>query len=717
MLAALALHVACGGCPSSVPTASAPASSPTTDSVPTQQRPTDPTQQADTGPPQQNETLQESVDRRCPRKSFTRLVENAEACPAGAWVGETDAATCPRAEPGWTVTAVFPSGGGALSPVQRAPFCAYEWNGAGQPDPCGLPDDRTTNKAAGEWLERDCRVVAPAGGLPEILAGYANDRFARGLTHVEVPDAKVLPLLGADTGHQIALVAIVDTIEDEVPAPVPEWAFHGLAVQGLARAVACQRDPKACLARFLRVQALKPGPDPSSAAAFAYQGIGLAKAIRAATQQLMRRSGDDHGLPGKVMNLSLGWDPSYTWVDGTAAADGLERVSVRLVRAALVEASCAGVLVFAAAGNPAGGRAPAGPIYPAAWERVPAPGKDQCDCLRTCDSRKACTRCDELAASPDESLIQAVGMVGDADEELLGARAKGMPRLAAPGFFQATPMPDSDSFEISDSSPLRLPLMTGSSMSTAVLSAIAASVWSVNPKLPRRDVVRALYSSGETLPIDADFCLSGTSGCGATHRASFCRSVVAAGGFATAGDAAQAFASACTAARQPAGEAPQAEESLDTARDAVEELPTRIDSNYDPATEPAAGEEPPDDLPAGAFVQPWVIAPQPSRVPCSVCTLTSRASTSKSTLTLLTADWLTDALNVRGSTLEVVTAGGETRTLSLQRALGTAALQPGQTYVVSDLDVTAATAATMYWQATENGVTVTMTTPLQTSAR
>jgi hypothetical protein len=735
-----ALLVACGGCPPAGVSGGVgatdlpPTRSTGPDAPPAQQtadsgaQPADPSQSPRTTDQQAQvvDPVQQDVDTRCPERALKNLAVHREACPLGVWIGESATGVCPPAGEGWTARALFPTAdsaaGGSARPA--APFCAYEWVGDAQPDLCALPGASPTYaQPAGEWLDRDCRVVAPVAGLQPVLAEFASARLTETLRRLEVPPIKAAPLLatvpaGPDSPaaavSSLPIVAIVDTAPPTDEANPLESAYHGLAVHGVARAVACQTDQGACLAEFERFQGLRPSGDAS--VAFAYQATGLVQAIEEATRRWRAaKTESKNARPGMVLNLSVGWDEAFTWRDGTAPSDRRERASAKAVRLALRDAACAGILVFAAAGNPAVGRgASAGPVYPAAWEGTPMPTQPQCKCLAECATRAQCAECDAIAGV-GEPLVYAVGALDDADNELIGARAAGMPRLAAPGYLIAAPMPSSGTFAITEADPLRLPVMTGTSMSTAIVSAVAAAVWRTNPKLAPHQVVEILRESSETLRITADFCQRGLSPCGPTGRVSFCRAVAAAGRFASASEAAELgpqrreFAATCTQSRNSAGTPTSAAALSPAVRSALGALPdaqTREYAGANPAESPSLdtaapeGEEP--------MTRPWIIAPQPSRNPCSACEIVGASGT----LTMFTSDWLTAATNVRNTTLTVSYARGTYQVFSLDAAVGSP-VGASHTYSVSRLNLgTGINGATLSWLATEGGQTVSISTQI-----
>src|SRR5262249_10576183 len=79
--------------------------------------------------------------------------------------------------------------------------------------------------------------------------------------------------------------------------------------------------------------------------------------------------------PRLVLNLRVGWD-SITAYGGAYPGNNVASLAgpVRSVHAAITHAVCQGALVVSAAGNVSAGPSPTtGPMYPAGWERKPAP--------------------------------------------------------------------------------------------------------------------------------------------------------------------------------------------------------------------------------------------------------------------------------------------------------------------------------------------------------
>lgn len=178
-----------------------------------------------------------------------------------------------------------------------------------------------------------------------------------------------------------------------------------------------------------------------------------------------KETGDDH----LVLNLSIGWEALW----GEADTPSELRPSLAAVFQALKYARCEGALIFAAVGNRSGGPealTAAGPLLPAAWERWTV---DDCDC-----------------SGP---LLFAVGGIGADDRYLPNRRFGSLPSLVALG---------EHAFE-RDANGRPRRSMTGTSVSTAFVSAAATATWAAaGDGGPRcgHEVAERLYSetmSGE----------------------------------------------------------------------------------------------------------------------------------------------------------------------------------------------------------------------------
>ncbi len=402
---------------------------------------------------------------------------SAATIPAGVctdlrWVGARPGSTCPTPGAGWLAESLFP----AAAPLPQ--FCVYEWTGDGAPGLSGLP-----KKSPGDdvpWLDRDCFVVAGQSTASSIEGIVRPSLTASHRRQVEMPLARVR------SGNAPVTIAILDTWPS---ASQVGRSSHGFGMAGIAEGIACD--------------ALSGGTCPIRAVPFlALDRYGLDArkdelhgGDYGAQSQLARAIYQAVSAPGsdkRVLNLSVAWDGVYN----TTAAN-VPSLPFLAVRAALEYAACQDALVITAAGNAPGGPVPrTGPAYPAAFERAPPV---------VCRSGRR------------RNLVYSVGGVDGRDEPLVNTRPLGRPALAAPSF--AVPGARTVGGTVTAVGPL-----SGSSVSAAVVSAIAALVWNARPSLTPPQVMEKIHGSGAELSGFADYCSPGAS-CGRIKRASVCRAL------------------------------------------------------------------------------------------------------------------------------------------------------------------------------------------------
>ena len=166
------------------------------------------------------------------------------------------------------------------------------------------------------------------------------------------------------------------------------------------------------------------------------------------------------------MNLSLGWDPA---LGGLETPDSDIPAPALAVRTALEHAVCEGALVIAAAGNRSGGPTEeTGPLLPAAWEERAGPTRARCEALGVTTRDQNFPLPGQLAYRP---LVFAAGGVRADDSPLFNSREGSEPRLVAFGDHVKVPAPGAQE------GPLWTGLLTGTSVSAAVVSASVAAAW------------------------------------------------------------------------------------------------------------------------------------------------------------------------------------------------------------------------------------------------
>ncbi len=402
----------------------------------------------------------------------------AAACPEYRQIARLGSGvpSCP-ARPGWTESAVFPSGPGEL-----AEFCQYRWNG----DPDNV--DLTALEQAGDVLagfSPDCEVVLSQGtdAIWALVGADVEALFHHGIGRATPSD---LALPSSESSRSPVVVAVVDSVPE--PAPTVPRSEHGELMVSLINDIACPDAGKPCkvsVRRSLGLPRISHGQIDPIHGGYKGSQADIAKAIYAVVHswQTYDWNGD---VPKLVINMSVGWDGD---VFGDTDDPDM-RPPVDAVYTAIEHARCLGALVVAAAGNE-GDLCSDGALLPGEWEKFAAP---------------TAARCAELGvANPPggagyRPLLYSVGGLTHDHDPMPGTRALGMPRLAA---LATHAVAGGDSTAL-----------TGTSVSSATAAGIAALVWSYNPDLAASEVMAAVYVSGDPTGLQADYVGPGTSATG-----------------------------------------------------------------------------------------------------------------------------------------------------------------------------------------------------------
>ncbi|HET7540377.1 MAG TPA: S8/S53 family peptidase [Polyangiaceae bacterium] len=539
----------------------------------------------------------------CPQTDVLIRVNENESCPetTPGWVGgpliKTPHVSDDSGAPG-TNDAKKPA---LFTPLDR--FCSYSWNGrpeqfADHPPPaphsqrssdlvwdCPRIAAHTTPTTVEPLLE----PVRTTDGLNAVLAarGRAELGSIEWTPPMATPPATpATPTSPATTATPIitpatpatVTIAVVDTAASSWSDP--DNNPHGKAVGVLARDTACG-DQTNCGVQLKNYLGMPLRREPiSTGGAFIRRDVQhggsfgahahLVRAIVAAVDEERDEANAQQRDPRLVLNLSLAYEselPSTL----VPAADDFEN---RVVLEALYYARCNGALILAAAGNgPVPAKAGQLPGLPARWTGLPA--LDQTEC----NKRFGVAR----FSAGTGPLVYAVSGLDFAAQPLLTTRGAGQSTIAALGYMAVREDPGGGYTR----------RLTGTSISTATLSGIVASVWShalLNPDL----IMDALYAKGVPTSIASDFAPFGKSST-PVHRITRC----------TIADAFPGLAS-CVAD------------------------PPTPDAALPPGTLPELpeGPEQPPFESVSAAVSPWKypwIEPQPSGEPvCGACSLGSR---------------------------------------------------------------------------------------------
>lgn len=430
------------------------------------------------------------------------------ACTNSDWVGVAPAGAC------WNVAAWL---GNALPPigVSGAVPCAYTWTGLGDP----APGDVAALAGAPFLIDlaRDCPVVAPMEVISN-ASGYDRNRAHRARLGLPLPVAA-----------RQARLAILDTLPRGTAQP---RSTHGPLMVAFAEEVACPTGLGCGLE--IRPELALPldegGQVDTVRGGFYGRLTHLARAIDEAVQSW--QSDPLASNAPLVLSLSLGWKPEgalddsvpndhlYDFVTYRAGVAG----PVRAVHAAVVRARCAGALVVAAGGNDPTLRQAHGALLPGAWARLGAPRSSDCGSVlgfgksEGGGSKRRRAKGETIASDTEEAepLLHAIGGVDLEDKPSRVGRHLGYGPLVAP----------------SDGAALRMAsgyvVRSGTSVATARVASLAATVWSLRPSLSPGQVMDVLWASAESVGRSTPLC-PGPGGCPAVRRIAPCRSLQSVG--------------------------------------------------------------------------------------------------------------------------------------------------------------------------------------------
>lgn len=385
-------------------------------------------------------------------------------------------------------------------------FCVYKperkWGRPSPPAPTGKL----------VRIDQDCAAIAVAGDTDGFTDwGSYSRRFLEQAGQAEALEIK---------NRQGVRLAFLDTHPTQigVPAEPPKEKLsseHGYTLAHIARNLICSREDSSVCAALITTRLALPitkfnarrengtKTDTKHGGRIGLQS-DLAEAIRAEVDDWAKALEEQEDAPQRlVLNLSVAWDGArFGGLKGQQLAD--LRAGTQAVYWALRYAAGFDVLVLAAAGNRMAGCPSVGALLPAAWEQ------------------EAPEICGE---PPSPTLVYAVGGIDSMGKPLANARDEAMPPRVAYGASAVVPA-------LSGNSTTKF---TGTSVSTAVASSIAAIVWDTLPEESPDEVMSLLYRSGDNLgeertPLLADFGL--VAGVAArplpVHRLSLCPAVKAA---------------------------------------------------------------------------------------------------------------------------------------------------------------------------------------------
>lgn len=444
--------------------------------------------------------------------------QSTDACLDWRWIalasGPDADCSVPTAS-GWSGAALFSAASIARS-RDLGRYCVFE-SVSQSADPGQL---RAYTAGRFARIDRDCAAAgshAGERGSRQRWTALASELRSQSGANAVPPELLSGP-------HRVRL-AVIDSNPTNAVDPARDLGRspHGNALLTIAEQLACPQGDPCPIAVTSRLGLSFVAVDTTQRRATDRDRAGggmlgsIADVAAAIDAELVdwRGTTPDHRL---VVNLSLGWAPSFGGIQARVAD---MPVPVQAAHAILQDASCQGVLVFAAAGNrEAGLGEESGPLYPAAWETRPAP--DAATCARL--QRGGSSVMPEVFGGAYRPLVHAVAGIEADGTPLDNARVRGAPRLAAYGDHAVA-----ESIALA-AAPSGQPTatLTGSSVATLLASVNAAVAWSWQASRSPHDIAALLHGAARgttsVLGRTADFCLRPAGGgcADSIHRIDLC---------------------------------------------------------------------------------------------------------------------------------------------------------------------------------------------------
>lgn len=365
-------------------------------------------------------------------------------------------------------------------------MCLYTWNLRSDPSATDISN-----------LFASSGATNLAEDLPVVVADLNQDLPVRTLTTwsaseldlyeglrssllQRVGTAEMLPSFPP---RPVARIVVIDTAPDAKHGQITIGAGsrHGDNLAHLIEDIVCKPvdfGPRQCAAEVTSQLALRWSADgniSSSEGGFIGKLGELAEAIQQATLTWKQgRIRYPEITPERlILNLSVSWEHLKGVADCSVGSANDGPAGVLAVRAALDVAAFEGALIIAAAGNDSGGPSPAqGPTCPGKYQTLPR------------------------ASGSPYSLLLAVSGVDYDDDPLAITRPQGTTPIVGLGFGGVAWKPGE----------LAPPMLIGSSISTAVVSAVAGVVWAYQSSLSAGQVSDHLYNGGVVLSATAEAC-------------------------------------------------------------------------------------------------------------------------------------------------------------------------------------------------------------------
>jgi len=587
---------------------------------------------------------------------------------------------------------------GVTTPPALSRYCLYTFNDVKRPT-VAQKQALFTAVNAGLWMAygpvipvEDPVVIGPLGFAQESRAFLRDAVLQHAGALSQLPAQQPLPFK--------TRIAFPDTSPEQTSGFIPGGRMdHGLILGWLARSISTSVGQNPVQAAHVTTGIALPqvDNDVEDLAQGGYFGTRgqLAEAIYRVTAAWRAKAEDaTNPQPRLVVNLSVGWEPT----DGCSTATGGPSLQVpaRAVFDAITHADCLGAAVIAAAGNDPGKDAkgnketnPTEPVCPAAWAQMPAPTLAQCQTFMGNDkyfgfmvpfkTRIAATH--PPAAGVDNPLLFAVGGVDFGRRPIPETRTNAFPKLAAIATHASAGPAGQD----------LPPSITGTSVATAVVSAIAGTAWAYRPDLTAPELMNIVYATGQSTGQNSSF---GTTSPTTVRAASLCHAVrlVCAPNPQGVSPACPAQLMTCSYPTWAVGANPPLPNSQVTSLQDLfkQSKQVQIGSLDDLVNNPA-----PNELYPAASVPPWVY-PQPLRPPCAACALRVEGDMNLPALNVLIDPEFEGTLSLSDTTL-ILRTGMLTSTH--YGPLGTGTLRRGSQVTINlpNLNVANVTGASLAW--------------------
>ena len=388
----------------------------------------------------------------------------------------------------FTARNLFPPVGGSMAPGRLANYCVFEWS----PPPGGA---RFPSAGHIQVLRDAVRPIQVDPDCPQMTTqGVLEDTWTDLHAHFQASAGVMGPLVPAPGIFARPRVVVIDTWPEEhaagwtaLRANQPVSARdHGFGMARIIEDLLCYGGR--CLADVQSVQALRLDArleEVAPGATGTHGRLGdLAQAIYEAVT-LHDVAGRDPTRP-TILNISVAWPPGSPAGGDRGSIENHEKAPAAAVHEALEYAACRGQIAFAAAGNDLGGVDPddEGPVYPAAWTTWPALGPAEC--------QNQFQLAPTASLGPTGPLVQAVGAVHPTGHALAFARPRSEPAFVANGVHGVAQRSPTLGL-----GPIRA--MSGTSVSTAVVSAAAAAAMARFPSASRDAILQRLAQT--SVPI------------------------------------------------------------------------------------------------------------------------------------------------------------------------------------------------------------------------